>query len=471
MRFFTTTVLFFLCAILHAQSYTQPLYSYDSIMDYQYGIQADYAGNSDTLLLDIYKPRGDGNCLRPVIVLVHGGSWIAGSKEDVDLVYLSRNLAKRGWVVANINYRLGTHKTSNYTMYAFCDANISAPCGYICDSSEIYRANFRAMQDTKGVIRMMKSRHLIDSTDINNVFVAGESAGGFIAFAAAFTDLPSEKSADCYAIANAPTPDPDFATYGCNPAIISYARPDLGSIDGPLYTGTYDATVKGIGNLFGGVMDLTIFNQQNNTPVVYMFHQGSDVIVDYNYNRLLGRISWECYAQSNICQTYYYYPQAYGSEGLRQYFVSLGAGAPVYQADIVSNYNYMNNCFSNGHSVDNLQTRLQNMVNLFSPVITASGNDPLLNCQTMGLANAPNLAPFIISPNPVADELNLQFMQPVKDPVIRIYSSIGKLVYEEKQMTGANFQLHLDKRLNNGSYFITVESEQQRSTRKFFIAR
>ncbi|MDQ3110901.1 MAG: carboxylesterase family protein [Bacteroidota bacterium] len=463
--------LLFLCAILRAQSYTQPVYSYDSIMDYQYGIQTDYAGNQDTLLLDIYKPHGDGNCLRPVIVLVHGGSWVAGSKEDVDLVYLSRNLAKRGWVVANINYRLGTHKAANYTMYAVCNTSISAPCGYICDSSEIYRANFRGMQDTKGVIRMMKTRHLVDSSDVNNVFVAGQSAGGFIAFAAAFTDQLSDKSADCYAIANAPTPDPDFATYGCNPAVISFARPDLGSIDGTLYTGTYDASVKGIGNFFGGVMDLSLFNQVNNTPAVYMFHQGSDVIVDYQYNRLLGRISWECYAQSNICQTYYFYPRAYGSEGLRQYFVSLGAGAPLYQADIVSNYNYMNNCFDNGHSVDNLQLRLQNMVNMFSPIITASGNDPLTNCQAMGISNELNLSSFIVSPNPAQKEINLQFMHPVKDPVIRIYSSIGKLVYEEKLSSGTTMQLHLETNLSNGCYFITVESEQQRSTRKFFISK
>lgn len=469
------TILFFsllLFTTLHAQlAYTQNNYTYDSIIDYQYGIAVDYAGNNDTLLMDIYKPHGDGNCLRPVIVLVHGGSWIAGSKEDGDLVYLSRNLARRGWVVANINYRLGTHKAANYTMQGFCNTSISAPCAYICDSSEVYRANFRGMQDAKGVIRLMKTRHLIDSTDVNNVFIAGESAGGFVAFAAAFTDQPNEKPVNCYAIANAPNPDPDFAAYGCNPSAISFARPDLGSIDGTLYTGVYDASVKGIGNFFGGVMDTSIFGQVGNIPAVYMFHQGSDVVVDYEHNRLLGRMSWECYAQTNICQSYYFYPSAFGSEGLRQCFVSLGANAPAYQAEIINNYNYMNDCFANGHSIDNIQIRMQNMVNYFSPIITASGNDPLTNCQTMGIKNELSLSPFIISPNPSSQEINLQFLQPVENPVIRIYSSIGKMVYEEKHSTGMIMQLHLETNLADGCYFISVESNQQESTRKFFISR
>ncbi|CAN5888390.1 hypothetical protein BH11BAC7_BH11BAC7_21010 [soil metagenome] len=472
MKTISTLLFLFVFGAIHAQlAYTQSTYSYDSIIDYPYGMEINYAGNVDTLLMDIYKPHGDGNCLRPVIVLVHGGSWVAGSKEDGDLVYLSRNLAKKGWVVANINYRLGTHKAANYTMYPFCSTSLSAPCGYICDSSEIYRANFRGMQDAKGVIRLMKTRHLLDSSDVNNVFIAGESAGGFVAFAAAFTDQLSEKPANCYAIANAPTPDPDFATYGCNPSTISFARPDLGSIDGTFYTGVYDASVKGIGSFFGGVMDISIFNQAGNTPAVYMFHQGSDVVVDYQYNKLLGRINWECYSQSNICQNYYFYPYAYGSDGLRQYFVSIGSNAPAYQADIVNNYNYMNDCFANGHSVDNLQTRLQNMVSLFSPIITASGNDPLTNCATMGINNETIVSSFFVSPNPSLNQINLQFMQPVEHPLIRIYSSIGKLVYEEKMAAGKTMQLHLETNLADGCYFISVQSGELESTEKFFIAK
>jgi hypothetical protein len=471
MKSITTLLFVLLFAVLRAQTpYTQNAYTYDSLMNVVYGTAVDYAGNTDTLLMDIYKPHADGNCLRPIIVLVHGGDFIAGSKEDADLVYLTRNLTKKGWVVANINYRLGTHKAANYQMYAVCNTSISAPCGYISDSSEIYRACFRGMQDAKGAVRFMKNRNAMDSSDVNNVFIAGESAGGFVALAVGFTDQASEKPANCFAITNAPNPDADMVTYGCVPSPISFARPDLGSIDGTLNTGVYDAKVKGIGNFFGGVLNLNIFQQVTDTPAVYLFHQGSDIIVNYNYGQVLGRTSWECYAQTNICQTYYFYPFAYGSEGIRQYFVTLGPNAPLYQADIVNNYSYMNNCFSNGHSIDNIQTRMQNMVNLFAPLIAASGNNPLTNCQSLAVNSISNFSAFAVYPNPAEDEINIQLFQPMTNPTIRIYSSLGELVFEEQKNSGRVQLLNITTHLDAGCYFISIESNGMKFTKPVMIA-
>ena len=462
--------VFLSCATLHAQvPYTQNTYAYDSLINVVYGTAIDYAGNNDTLVLDIYKPHGDGNCLRPLIILVHGGDFIGGSKADVDLVYLSRNLAAKGWVVANINYRLGTHKAANYDMYALCNTTISAPCAYICDSAEIYRGCFRGMQDAKGAVRFMKDRFAIDSSDVNNTFIAGESAGGFISLAVAFTDQASEKPANCFAIANAPTPDTDMATYGCVPTPLSLTRPDLGSIDGNLNLGLHDAKVKGVGNFFGGVLNLNIFQQATDTPAVYLFHQGSDIIVNYNYGQVLGRTSWECYAQTNLCQTYYFYPFAYGSEGIRQYFVSLGANAPLYQADIIYNYNYMNDCFANGHSIDNVQTRLQNMVNLFAPLIAASGNNPATNCQSM-VVQEYNPAAFSIYPNPANNEIHVQLFRPLVNPTVKIYSAIGTLVFSEQENSGSAGQMNFNLSLDAGCYFMVIESGEVKLTRRLMIA-
>lgn len=386
--------------------YTQAAYSYDSLMNVVYGTAIDYAGHTDTLEMDIYKPLGDNNCARPVMVIAHGGAWVGGSKEDINTVLISRYLAKRGWVVANINWRLGTHKTSSYNMYALCNTTISAPCGYISDSAEVFRANFRGMQDMKGAIRFMKNRFLIDSTDINNVFVSGESAGGFVALATAFTDQASEKHPACFAIADAPTPSSNLNTYGCIPSPNDLSRPDLGSIDGDLNLGIHDASVKGVGNFYGALFDLTSLNQVADTPSVYLFHQGADIVVNYNFGRVLGRTSWECFQQSNICQPYYFYPFAYGSKSIATYYTSLGAAAPTFQADIIENYSYLNNCFSNGHSIDNVYTRAQAMIDLFANDIDASGNDPLTNCTTFSLEE--DLSSQIqLYPNPVANELNI----------------------------------------------------------------
>jgi len=126
---FQLIVFIFLASFrLFAQTpYTQNQFAYDSILNVTYGTATNYAGNPETLLLDIYKPIGDSNCLRPVMIMVHGGAWIAGSKADQNMVYMSRQLAKKGWVVANINYRLGTHKAANYNMYALCNTSFLLP--------------------------------------------------------------------------------------------------------------------------------------------------------------------------------------------------------------------------------------------------------------------------------------------------------------------------------------------------------
>lgn len=441
--------------------YTVSQFSYDSIIDVVYGTAIDYAGNTDTLLMDIYKPVGDNNCKRPIAVVIHGGAWVAGSKEDINCVLMSRALARRGYVVANINWRLGTHKASNYSMYALCNTSLGHPCAYICDSAEIYRANFRGMQDAKGAIRFMKSRNAVDSTDIDNVYLIGESAGGFVALATAFTDQASEKHASCFAIGNAPNPDADMSTYGCIPFNNDLTRPDLGSIDGTLHIGTYDATVKGVASIYGGFLDLSILQQANDTPAVYLFHQGSDVVVNYNYGTLLGRMSWECFAQTNLCQTFYFYPRAYGGEGIRQHFVSLGSNAPTYTADIVSNYQYMNDCLDNGHSIDNFTLRSQNIANFFSARIALTGNDPAFNCLTSTDGNQP-VKRISVYPNPATDAITVR-----SGYIIHSYSllDISGRILLSGICNQNTLQLNLEH-LQNGNYILELVDERGKAVQQ-----
>jgi hypothetical protein len=121
----------------------------------------------------------------------------------------------------------------------------------------------------------------------------------------------------------------------------------------------------------------------------------------------LGRTSWECYAQTNLCQTYYFYPFAYGSESIRQHFVSLSGAAPIYSADIISNYNYLNNCFSNGHSIDNFSLRFQNLNNLFSNRIQSTGNTTQNNCSANGVENFGIVSNVSLRPNPANEFITI----------------------------------------------------------------
>ena len=78
----------------------------DSQISYPAGIKQScnisYGPYGKENLLDIYRPETEG--LYPIIVNVHGGGYVYGSKEVYKRYCM--DLARRGFVVVNINYRL-----------------------------------------------------------------------------------------------------------------------------------------------------------------------------------------------------------------------------------------------------------------------------------------------------------------------------------------------------------------------------
>jgi hypothetical protein len=243
---------------------------------------------------------------------------------------------------------------------------------------------------------------------------------------------------------------------------LSLSRPDLGSIEGTLNIGTFDATIKGVGNFYGGLLDLNIVPQITDTPTVYLFHQGSDLIVNYNFGKILGRISWECFAQTNICQTYFFYPYAYGSKAIENYFISLGALSPVYQSEIIENYAYLNNCFSNGHSTDNLFLRTQNMVDLFATKIALSGNVPTTICSA-SLVNNDLLAELKLFPNPSSEFVSIEYGANVEAEEIQVLNSQGQIIYSSK----TDFATINTSSFSSGVYLVQLMTSSSKIIRKF----
>ena len=100
--------------------------------------------------LDIHIP--DGNRTYPLLVYVHGGGWYAGSKEsDIATDYISE-VARLGYVVASINYRL----VPDYTFPA-------------------------QIEDTKCAIRYLRAHAAEYKIASRHVGIIGESAGGYLA--------------------------------------------------------------------------------------------------------------------------------------------------------------------------------------------------------------------------------------------------------------------------------------------------
>ncbi len=78
---------------------TEPPESLKAELDVVYGETPE-----QVLKLDVYRPKDGGDKL-PACILIHGGGWVKGDKERFRPLAIA--LAQKGYVVANIEYRLG----------------------------------------------------------------------------------------------------------------------------------------------------------------------------------------------------------------------------------------------------------------------------------------------------------------------------------------------------------------------------
>lgn len=82
--------------------------------DIPFGQAVDYQGQEQTLLLDIYSPKGDTEKNRPAIIFVHGGGFTECDKDGGMEVSLGTAFARKGYVCASINYRLRDDRDSDW---------------------------------------------------------------------------------------------------------------------------------------------------------------------------------------------------------------------------------------------------------------------------------------------------------------------------------------------------------------------
>src|SRR5678816_460940 len=144
-KFYSVFALFFIALTASAQvvidcssnRYDEEVFSsIDTTNDVVYGSNVNYQGANTILSMDIYEPSGDTAAFRPLIVWVHGGSFVGGSKTDNDVVGLCQHFAKRGYVCVSISYRLGI-------TFPFNQANAT-------------NAVFRGVQDMKAAVRYFR---------------------------------------------------------------------------------------------------------------------------------------------------------------------------------------------------------------------------------------------------------------------------------------------------------------------------
>jgi len=119
-------------------------------------------------LFDLYQPKGDNVLHRPLIIWMHGGGFKFGSKSAKGVELWSKTFAQRGYVCANINYRL----SKKNPLFHF---------------DELMKSSYYAVQDVKTAVEYFKRNAKRYHIDPNKIILAGNSAGGIIALQAAYS--------------------------------------------------------------------------------------------------------------------------------------------------------------------------------------------------------------------------------------------------------------------------------------------
>jgi acetyl esterase/lipase len=141
------------------------------------------------LLCDIYEPKNDTLTDRPVIILMHTGSFLpavlngqaTGSKSDNSVVENCMRWAKKGYVAVAMSYRQGWNPTSP---------------SQTVRTATILQAAYRGIHDSKAMVRHLRKTADVDGNpygiDESKIVIGGQGTGAYLSMGYITLDTVSE---------------------------------------------------------------------------------------------------------------------------------------------------------------------------------------------------------------------------------------------------------------------------------------
>lgn len=215
----------------------------------EYGRAETFQGITIPLRMDIYMASTDVDTTihRPLIVLIHGGGFLNGKKNNYATT--ASLLAQAGYVVSSIDYRLGWD-------------NGTSPCTGSLPS--LLAAEYRAMQDAHAAVRYLIENQHLYHIDTGAIFLGGSSAGSTTALQLAYY----------------------------SPAEASTLSSTLGGLNESGNAFRHTFRVRGVLNECGGIGDTSFIKSDTPIPMI-AFHGSADRIVPIDTGRIL-----DCYTPS-----------------------------------------------------------------------------------------------------------------------------------------------------------------------------
>lgn len=306
-RIFTTTLLIALCQLtMMSQRYVEEIFDEVSVTsDVTYGINPTLlfiaqAGEAVTqeLKMDVYQPVGDTETARPLVLLFHTGNFlpavtngqIAGQKIDSSAVEICTQLAKRGFVAASVDYRLGWNPLAQ--------SQPERALGLI-------QAAYRGIQDGRSAIRAMRKSVAEDGNpygiDPDKIATWGNGTGGYLVLGLGTLDEyaeiinttngPGKFLLDLNADGTPETPMVIEAYHGDIEGKVTTVAPD-GAFGYPAGDTTtianhvdYNSDIQLVINVGGAVGDVSWIDE--NTPPIISIQSPFDMFAPYDDDVLI----------------------------------------------------------------------------------------------------------------------------------------------------------------------------------------
>jgi hypothetical protein len=375
------------------------------------------------LQMDVYYPDPNVDTMqnRPLIVLMHGGAFLGGNRND--MAFQCMEYARRGFVCATISYRLGWNcaGTDFFNVCVWCQGQ--AP--------DLKTATYCAAQDGRAAMRYVNANCATWNADANRLFIGGESAGSITAYHTTFWDQTE---------ANA------FAPWAVGVA---------GALDtaGNSLPNTWHVNAL-IDNCGAISKDSALLNN-GNIPVI-SFHDELDCAVPNGYGQVI----------SCFCSAFYY---AAGSSAATNLLSA--NGVCTEKNTVMGN---LAHCSYPPASIVKRASCFMKRV-LCNACVTATNTDiwAIDSCDNVmtGIAVF-GLDPVAVTvvPNPASDVCAFRFSEPARHSgVLRIYDAYGRLICAQPY-----FPMTTEVRVETGafaegSYFAETELAGQLTKTRFTV--
>jgi hypothetical protein len=459
------------------------------------------------LKMDVYQPTGDVVTERPLVILLHTGSFLprvlngqpTGAKNDSAVVEMCTRFAKKGYVAVAADYRMGWNALST-------DVDVR--------TGTLLNAVYRAIQDTKNCVRYFKNDKATANTykvDTTRIAIGGIGSGGYISLAYASLNQVSEFQLAKF-IDNSKTPPVPYINQALS-----------GNFDGtdntPLNKGNYPTHKSNINMAFniGGAVGDTSWIQAGEVPIVSM-HCTKDPFAPYATGAVIvpttGAFVVEASGSYDVSRTVnkaainnnaifkkslfndVYTTRANqlnnGYEGLFP-FVTPAPGAALPcgpqteqgfpwdwwdEAAFIAQYNAATsttngagaNCKQKTGNPDQSATKgrkyIDSIQGYLCPRMVCALNLP--GCIPNSINEYGDPSTVSVYPNPSTTEIN--FSAEGKNTIknIRLYSITGSLLLNISELNTANYKINREM-LPSGLYFVTIDLKDKASITKKII--